>query len=112
MAVHAWWLDVPERVGLSWLSEESLTRIGQEQQALLAEALSGWSEKYPDVVVRRDVSRQRPVDALLAAASSADLLVVGSRGHGGFAGLVLGSVSQALLHRAHACPIAIVHAPA
>lgn len=112
VAVHAWWLDVPERVGLSWLSEETITRIGQEQHALLAEALSGWSEKYPDVVVRRDVSRQRPVDALSAAATSADLLVVGSRGHGGFAGLVLGSVSQALLHRAHACPVAVVHVPA
>jgi nucleotide-binding universal stress UspA family protein len=109
LAVHAWWLDVPDRVGLSWLSEESMGRIAQEQQALLAEALSGWSEKYPDVVVRRDVSRQRPVDALLACARSADLVVVGSRGHGGFAGLVLGSVSQALLHRTHSCPVVVVH---
>lgn len=112
VAVHAWWLDVPERIGLSWMSEESLSRIAQEQKTLLAEALSGWSEKYPDVVVRRDVSRQRPVDALLAAARSADLLVVGSRGHGGFAGLILGSVSQALLHRTHPCPVAVVHGPA
>jgi nucleotide-binding universal stress UspA family protein len=109
VAVHAWWLDVPERVGLSWMSEESLRRIGQEQEALLAEALSGWSQKYPDVVVRRDLSRQRPVDALLAAAKAADLLVVGSRGRGGFAGLILGSVSQGLLHRAHPCPVAVVH---
>jgi nucleotide-binding universal stress UspA family protein len=112
VAVHAWWLDVPERVGLAWMSEESLSRIGQGQKALLAEALSGWSEKYPDIVVRHDVSRQRPVDALLVAAKSADLLVVGSRGHGGFAGLLLGSVSQALLHRAHPCPVAVVHGPA
>jgi nucleotide-binding universal stress UspA family protein len=109
VAVHAWWLDVPDRVGLSWMSEEKLSRIGQEQQALLAEALSGWSEKYPDVVVRHDVSRQRPVDALLAAAKTAELLVVGSRGHGGFAGLILGSVGHALLHRAHSCPVAVVH---
>ena len=110
VAVHAWWLDVPDSVGLSWMSEESLQRIAQEQKAVLSEALAGWSEKYPDVVVRRDVSRQRPVDALLAAARTADLLVVGSRGHGGFAGLVLGSVSQGLLHRPHRCPIAVVHA--
>jgi nucleotide-binding universal stress UspA family protein len=111
VAVHAWWLDVPDRVGLSWISEESLSRVAQEQEALLAEALSGWSQKYPDVVVRRDLSRQRPVDALLAAAKTAELLVVGSRGHGGFAGLILGSVSQALLHRAHPCPVAVVHSP-
>jgi nucleotide-binding universal stress UspA family protein len=112
VAVHAWRLEVPDRVGLSWMSEESLSRIGQQEQALLEEALSGWSRKYPDVVVRRDVSRQHPVDALLAAAKTADLLVVGSRGHGGFAGLILGSVSQGLLHRAHPYPLAVVHGPA
>ena len=63
--------------------------------------------KYPDVPVERLVTRDRPAHSLLAQAARAQLVVVGSRGHGAFAGLVLGSVSHAVLHRSP-CPVAIV----
>jgi len=49
-------------------------------------------------------------EVLIAAAAEGDLLVVGSRGHGGFTGLLLGSVSQQCARRAD-CPVVIVHAP-
>ncbi|MEU0533879.1 universal stress protein [Amycolatopsis tolypomycina] len=74
---------------------------------LLAQRLAGWQEKYPDVQLERRVSRDKPRSRLLSASRGARLVVVGSRGRGGFAGLVLGSTSQALLHHA-ACPVMVV----
>ncbi|GLU47606.1 universal stress protein [Nocardiopsis ansamitocini] len=65
-------------------------------------------ERYPQVAVDARVVRAHPVVALLEAATPADLVVVGSRGRGGFAGLLLGSVSQSVLHGAHG-PVAVVH---
>lgn len=107
-AVHAWWLEVPGRFGTAWLSEEDVTQLAESAQAVLAESLAGWEEKYPDVPVTRVVTRQLPTEAVLEAASGAALIVVGSRGHGGFAGLVLGSVSQGLIHRPMPCPVVVV----
>ncbi|MGX7829609.1 universal stress protein [Actinokineospora sp. 24-640] len=77
----------------------------------LAEAMSGWTEKYPDVPVRRAVTRGHPARTLTGIAAGAALLVVGSRGAGGFRGLLLGSVSQGVLHHA-TCPVAIVRSRA
>lgn len=57
-------------------------------------------EKYPDVDVRREMPEDRPVRAPLAHAAAARLVVVGSHGHGGFAGMVSGSTSQALIQHA------------
>ena len=71
-------------------------------------------EVVPDsdgVVIERRVSEGAPATVLVDESREADLLVVGSRGHGGFTGLLLGSVSQQCAHHA-ACPVAIVHAKA
>ncbi|MFA1545887.1 universal stress protein [Actinomadura chokoriensis] len=76
----------------------------------LARLVAPWREKYPDVPVRTEVVTGAPREVLLGAAREARLLVVGSRGLGGFRGLLLGSVSHALLHHA-ACPVAVVHSP-
>ena len=73
-------------------------------------ALAGWSAKFPDVSVRTVLRRSLPVEAVMSEAEGAQLIVVGSRGHGGFVGLLLGSVSQGLLHRERPCPLAVVHA--
>lgn len=80
--------------------------MNDEGLRILAERLAGWADKYPDVAVERVVARDRPAHALLAQAARGQLVVVGSRGRGEFAGLVLGSVSNTLLHRSP-CPVAV-----
>ncbi|QIS12530.1 universal stress protein [Nocardia arthritidis] len=79
----------------------------QSEEALLAESLAGFAERYPEVSVRRIVKSDRPVRSLLEESANAQLLVVGSRGRGGFASMVLGSTSNALLHSAD-CPMIVV----
>ena len=66
-------------------------------------------ERYPaeGVEIERRAVESQPVTALLEAAAGADMLVVGSRGRGGFKGLVLGSVSQQCAHHSP-CPVVIV----
>jgi len=81
--------------------------IQEEQQRILAERLAGWSEKYPDVTVQQKVVARRPVPTLLDYACSAQLVVVGSHGHGSFAGLLLGSTGRSLIARCP-CPVVIV----
>ena len=60
-----------------------------------------------EVEIRRVLKKGRPADTLMAAAEGAAMLVVGNRGRGGFAGLRLGSVSQAISHHSP-CPLVIV----
>lgn len=62
----------------------------------------------PEVKVHELVLRGNPARVLLDAAKDADLLVVGSRGHGGFAEALIGSVSAQCVHHAR-CPVVVVH---
>ena len=74
----------------------------------LAEALAGWTDRYPDVTVHRAVLRAHAVAGLVTESLSQDLLVVGARSrHVRLAGL-LGATSQGVLHHA-TCPVAVVH---
>jgi nucleotide-binding universal stress UspA family protein len=81
--------------------------VHADEQRVLAEALADWHDKYPDVTVCRATPGSGPRTALIEASRHAQLIVVGARGRGSVTGLVLGSVSQAILHHA-ACPAAIV----
>ncbi|MER5355324.1 universal stress protein [Kitasatospora sp. NPDC002551] len=78
-----------------------------QEERVLAEALAGWREKYPDVELRSEIVEAHTRPALLEASREAQLLVVGARGRGGFAGMLLGSTSQAMIQHAH-CPVVVV----
>jgi nucleotide-binding universal stress UspA family protein len=74
---------------------------------LLHAAVEPWQQKYPHVdVEERIVHGLNPAEELIDASVDAALAVVGSRGRGGFAGLLLGSVSLTVVQRAH-CPVVI-----
>jgi nucleotide-binding universal stress UspA family protein len=89
------------------LPPEDRDQVQQQVERSLAQQITKWSAHYPDVRIRSVVCRGHPVAALTDAARDAQLLVVGHRGRGGFAGLFLGSVASGVLHHAR-CPVTVV----
>lgn len=85
--------------------------IDAEERTRLEQQLAGLREKYPDVPVETVIRRGGPARALLREAERAQLVVVGSRGRGGFKGMLLGSTSQSLVMHAP-CPVVVVRHPA
>lgn len=110
VALHVW-SNRTERAYASPADPPFVTydegRLHDEEERVLAEALGGMGDLYPDVRVERRLVRGRVRHTLIEAGADAGLLVVGARGRGGFTGLLLGSVSQAVLHHAP-CPVAVV----
>jgi nucleotide-binding universal stress UspA family protein len=88
--------------------EETTDEAHERARRLLDNVIAEVCGEQPDVHIEpRAVANRRPAAALLEEAASADLLVVGSRGRGGFVGLMLGSVSQQVIQHT-ACPVVIV----
>ena len=94
MALHAW-RDITTMYELPGLDIEQLEA---EARLTLSERLAGFEERYPDVKVHHVVVSGQPSRQLVEHAESAQLVVVGSHGRGGFAGMLLGSVSTAVVH--------------
>ncbi|MCC9306101.1 universal stress protein [Kitasatospora sp. RB6PN24] len=106
LAVIAW--DYPALVGLGVVvpSQEIEDAAGEA----LAETITRELGSEPEVPVAQRVVYGYPAEVLLDASRDAHLLVVGSRGLGGFAGTVLGSVGRACVEHA-ACPVVVVRGP-
>jgi nucleotide-binding universal stress UspA family protein len=109
-ALHGWewtYFELPTKTQAELVHD--YRAIETSGQRILAEVLAGWTEKYPDVDVRRHAVHGDPERALIEASAGAALLVVGSRGRGGFQSLLLGSVSHTVLHHAKSA-VAVVRA--
>jgi nucleotide-binding universal stress UspA family protein len=107
--LHSW--EIPptwSMVEVPTYEPEVLIRdYGNAELRDTSEAMAGFRDDFPDVKVRQEVMKGSPVKALVKASEHAAMLVVGSRGLGGFRGLLLGSVSHAVVHKA-ACSVAVV----
>ena len=91
--------DAPSVLGGAHAMEERFSQLMTSEE-----------KEHPEVTVIRQIAVGAPRSALLAAATEAQMLIVGCRGRGGIEGLSLGSVAQAVLHHAP-CPVGIVHPP-
>lgn len=101
VALHAWTdVEFPSTPSREWTgtTRTSWTRLQSAAQETLAERLAGWRDRYPDVIVHREVFVNHAAQHLIERSESAQLVVVGSHGRGGFAGMLLGSVSTAVVH--------------
>jgi nucleotide-binding universal stress UspA family protein len=106
-AVIAW--QFPATGNFGWAPVSAIDDLDFESIAkhALDDAVSSLGEQAAGVPIRPLVIQGLPAQVLLDAAAGADLLVVGSRGHGGFADALLGSVSQHCVHHAP-CPVVVM----
>ena len=86
---------------------EMFDAFPKEQQDIVSKALARATELQPLVACEGKVLAGQPASVLLEEAKHADMIVIGSRGRGGFASLLLGSVGQQVVHHA-LCPVVVV----
>jgi len=96
VALHAW-NDFGAYLGVDVGADTEWRQYEIEAHEVLAERLAGWQEQYPDVAVHRRIVCNEPAYWLTEESRRAQLVVVGSRGRGGFTGLLLGSTSSAVV---------------
>jgi nucleotide-binding universal stress UspA family protein len=114
--VHAWMLPLIEALPEPWVvgspslgpsDDEVRSHVEAAARDVLSASVDRARSAAPELEIVAELVEGRAPVALLDAAGDADLLVVGSRGRGGFAGLLLGSVSGQCVHHAQ-CPVVVV----
>lgn len=101
VATHVWWTGPV-------MAHSDDHHRAETAGVVLSDALEPWRSKFPDVQLTETLARNANVaEELVTESARAGLVVVGTRGHGGFAGLLLGSVSLSVAQHAH-CPVAVV----
>lgn len=107
-AVHAWVgpIESPGPGAMPYIVDLDGQR--ERESELLRKAVEPWRLRYPDEDIEYRAVSASAAGALVVASDEAHLVVVGSRGHGGFTGMLLGSAAVALIHHA-GCPVIIAH---
>jgi nucleotide-binding universal stress UspA family protein len=108
VVVNVWEHTLMPPAGSVSVSERFVPDSSQRTADDLIQVIKDELGDDPPVLVRPEVRQGRPAKVLIEESAHADLLVVGKRGHGGFVGLVLGSVSQHVAAYAK-CPVTVVH---
>ncbi|GGP06145.1 universal stress protein [Nonomuraea glycinis] len=103
--VHGW--QMPAFSPYAAAYDGLVERIMQEEIDAARQRVISWREQHSDLLITDEQVCDHPVSALIKASETADLVVVGSRGLGGFASAVLGSVGHGVLHHV-TCPVAVV----
>ncbi len=110
VAVHCWQDVLADTTLPGHRLTIDAVAVEKQQSALMSERMSHCAAAHPAVNLHQRVVSGRPTRTLLEHADAAQLVVVGSRGRGGLAGLLLGSTSQALIVHSP-CPVAVVRPP-
>ncbi len=108
IVVNVWEHTLLPPAGSVSVSEHYVPDPSQRTAEDLLRVIKEELGEEPPILVQPQVKQGRPAKVLIEESADADLLVVGKRGHGGFAGLVLGSVSQHVAAYAK-CPVTVVH---
>lgn len=106
--VTSWNVEVENGVVVTEPGSPEWVRVDSRYREMAERTIAEGRAAHPEVDVTVEVRHGRAADVLVEVAAGADLLVVGSRGRGGFRGLLLGSVSQRVLALA-TCPVAVLH---
>ncbi len=106
-AVHAWTSPASTGPGDMTPVVYDLDDLADDEERLLSEALAGWREKYPDVLVNPENVRGHAAGVLVERSSRAEVVVLGRRGTGRLVKALLGSVTHSVLHHA-GVPVIVV----
>lgn len=107
-AVTTWNVEVRNGVVVTEPGSPEWEWVDHRYRTMAEAAIAADRAAHPEIEVTVEVHHGRAADALVEASDGADLLLVGSRGRGGFRGMLLGSVSQRVLALA-TCPVAVLH---